>query len=361
MKILVIGNFSFSEYGGAKTVANYLIEGYKKAGHEVTAISFPKTEGILAKVFSQFLDVLNPKAVISLKKIMRKNSPDVVHLHNVHRDLSAYSARVISRMNIPVVITLHESWALCSNFNLTSGKDGKLKCRKSKSRFEIPFFGRRSLIRKFLSSAGYIFVPSEFSRKTFLKIGGYNPDKVISVHNGVDTRIFVPQNKESYKNMLNVIFVGRPTAKKGINWLKDAVALITEENRDLKINLRIVGGQENVSHENLPAHYQNADVLVQPSLVHETFGLTLAEAMACGIPVITSNMGAMPEVAGEAGIIVEPGNTVALKRTLVDLAADIGKRTKLGLLGRKRAETFFDSGLMCRRYLDYIEILTGKH
>ncbi|KKS56687.1 MAG: hypothetical protein UV20_C0007G0024 [Candidatus Magasanikbacteria bacterium GW2011_GWA2_42_32] len=360
MKILVIGNFSFSQYGGAKTVANYLVDGYKQAGHEVVTVSFPKTDGIFAKIFSQFLDVFNPKAIFYLKKIIKENNPDIIHLHNIHRDLSAYAAKAVSNMKIPVIVTLHESWALCSNFNLVHGKNGGLKCAGKKSRFEITFPLRNFLIKKFLSSADYIFVPSEFSKMTLVKIGGYEENKVISIHNGVNTRIFIPKNKKLEKNKLGIIFVGRPTAKKGINWLKDVVGSIKKES-DLEIKLRIVGGENNIPYEKLPECYGQADVLIQPSLVHETFGLTIAEAMSCGIPVIISNMGAMPEVAGEAGIVVEPGDNDGLKKAIVELAVNKDKRIQSGMLGRKRAEEFFDSDIMCRKYMSYIENLAKRY
>ncbi len=359
MKILVIGNFSFSECGGAKTVANYLIDGYKKAGHQVATISFPKTNGIFAKIFSQFLDVFNPKAIIYLKKVLKKESPDIVHLHNIHKDMSAYAVKAIADMNVPVVITLHESWALCSNFNLVNGIDGKIKCADRKSRFEIPFLLRNFFIRKFLSSADRIFVPSEFSKKTLVKIGGYDEDKVFAIHNGVDTRIFFSQTKKKDKNKINIIFAGRPTAKKGINWLKEAVFLAKKES-SLEINLQIIGGKEAVSYENLPKYYADADILIQPSLVHETFGLTVAEAMSSGIPVIISNIGAMPEVAGEAGIVVEAGDKEGLKKAILELSGDIAKRNKLGSSGRERAEKFFDKEIMCQKYLNYIEKLLKR-
>lgn len=360
MKILVIGNFSFSEYGGAKTVANYLIDGYKSAGHCVSVISFPKTNGIFAKIFSQFLDVFNPKSIIYLKKVLKKETPDIVHLHNIHRDMSAYAVKAIADMGFPVVVTLHESWALCSNFNLVNGVDGKIKCADRKSHFEIPFLMRNFFIKKFLSSAGFIFTPSEFSKMTLIKIGGYESDKVVVVNNGIDTKLFIPKDKKQEKNKFNIIFAGRPTAKKGINWLKEAVFLAKKES-GLEINLEIIGGENNVSYEKLPEYYRGADALVQPSLVHETFGLTIAEAMACGIPVVVSNMGAMPEVAGDAGVVIDANDYDGLKVSIIDMAVNVNKRIKMGLIGRELAEKFFDSKLMCRRYLERIEKLVKKH
>ena len=359
MKILVIGNFSFLEYGGAKTVANYIIDGYKRAGHEVDVLSFPRTSGKISRIFSQFLDVYNPVALMFLKKEIKKRQPDAVHLHNIHKDLSAYSLKLLSKIKVPSVVTLHESWALCPGFNLENGKDGGIRCRPPMSRYEIRFPLRNWLIRKFLSCADYIFVPSEFSRRQLLS-HSYSAEKVIKIYNGFDLNVFSPVKKPIVeKKEIKVLFVGRPTTKKGINWLKDAINDLNKEGFNILLN--IIGGENSVSYDQLPSFYQEADMLVQPSLVHETFGLTIAEAMSCGIPVIISNMGAMPEVAEEAGIVVEPGNQEGLKKAIIELATNPEKRIRLGLLGRKRAEIFFDNRLMCRRYLDYIEKLVKKH
>lgn len=359
MKILVIGNFSFSEYGGAKTVANYIIDGYKRAGHETDVLSFPRTSGKISRIFSQFLDVYNPAALIFLKKEIKKRQPDAIHLHNIHKDLSAYSLKLLSKMRVPSIVTLHESWALCPGFNLENGKDGKIRCRPPMSRYEIWFPLRNRLIRKFLSCADYIFVPSEFSRRQLLN-QHYPAEKVIKIHNGFDLNVFSPAPKSIVEEKeIKVLFVGRPTAKKGIDWLRGAVNDLNKEG--LNISLDIAGGENSVSYDKLPVFYREADMLIQPSLVHETFGNSVAEGMGCGLPVIVSDMGAMPEVLGNAGIVVNPGDKKSLKKAILDLALDAQKRDELGKAGRERAEKMFDKNKMCGEYVKYIEKISQKN
>ena len=359
MKILIIGNFSFLEYGGAKTVANYIIDGYKRAGHEADVLSFPRTTGKISRIFSQFLDVYNPAALMFLKAEIKKRRPDAVHLHNIHKDLSAYSLKLLSKMKVPAIVTLHESWALCPGFNLENGKDGKIRCRPPMSRYEIRFPLRNWLIRKFLSCADYIFVPSEFSRRQLLS-HSYSAEKVIKIYNGFDLNVFSPIKKPIVeKKEIKVLFVGRPTAKKGINWLKDAINDLNKEG--LNILLDIVGGENSVSYDKLPDFYREADMLIQPSLVHETFGNSVAEGMGCGLPVIVSNMGAMPEILGNAGLVVNPGDRKSLKKAIFDLALDARKRDELGKTGRERTEKMFDKNKMCGEYLKYIEKISQKN
>lgn len=85
--------------------------------------------------------------------------------------------------------------------------------------------------------------------------------------------------------------------------------------------------------------YNAADILIAPSL-HEGFGLTLLEAMSCGTPVITSNTSAMPEVVGDAGILVEPIDVDAIVDAVVHLAKDTVARRSLSQQGVERSRLF---------------------
>ncbi len=348
-KILVISNFSFKKYGGAKTIANYLVNGYKKDGYEVKTVSIPQISGNFVKVFSQFFDIINPLAVLKIKKILKTEKPDLVHFHNIHKDISAYSVKAIKKMGVPVIITLHDFWALCSGFNLENDNECEMVCRKPLSRFEINLPFRNLLISKLLMCADYIFLPSNFACERFLE-RGYSQEKAKRIYNGIDLNKFrLTENKPENKKV-KIIFVGRPTKKKGVEFLKESI-------KDLEnIELEVVGGDDAVNYEDLPKVYQSVDICVQPSLVHETFGLTIVEAMACGLPVVITKMGGMPELIGEGGIKVEAWDTQKLSLVLKELAQDKNKREKLGLMGRKEAGRF-DKEKMIKEYLKYIKEL----
>ncbi len=370
---MVIGNFSFANWGGARVVANYLIKEYKKAGHEVQILGFYsgaagseeknfwgdsvkvfKTfSGRWPRVFSQFLDIYNPRSAAIIKREIKNIRPDAVHMHNVHKEISAYSVKIIHDLKIPIIITFHEFWALSSGFNFENDKDGKMICRKPVSRFEIRLPFRNFLIKRFVSRADFIFVPSDFARQKFLE-RGYSGEKVKRIYNGVDINQFSPkkENLEDGKNV-RIIFVGRPTKKKGIEFLKETVEGLVQSG--ISVELEIIGGENGVSYDKLPDSYRKADVCVQPSLVHETFGLTVAEAMACGLPVVVTDMGGMPEVLGDAGIVVKAEDVENLKEALKDLILNPQKRKLLGGRGRKRAEELFDWKKIGQEYLEYIK------
>ena len=83
--------------------------------------------------------------------------------------------------------------------------------------------------------------------------------------------------------------------------------------------------------------YRAADVFVYPSL-NETFGLPILEAMACGCPVVTSDISAMPETAGGAAVLADPKDPASIARAIVEAAGP--GRDRLRELGLKRASQF---------------------
>ncbi|MEQ9667131.1 glycosyltransferase family 4 protein [Coleofasciculus sp. G2-EDA-02] len=94
-----------------------------------------------------------------------------------------------------------------------------------------------------------------------------------------------------------------------------------------------------VPYNQLPILLNSAIALIFPSL-WEGFGLPVLEAMACGTPVITSNLSALPEVAGDAAILVNPYNTSELAAAMDSIATDTQLRSRLSTLGLQRARQF---------------------
>ncbi len=190
-------------------------------------------------------------------------------------------------------------------------------------------------------------------------------DKIQVVYNGVDTERFNPQvNGESIRdshglgNSPVVLYLGRLAPYKGVHFLIEAIPLVLEEIPDAKF---LIGGAMRydvadlgrlikslnvrdsvvftgyVSNADVPRLYACCDVFCYPSL-WEGFGLTPAEAQACGKPVVAFNTCAIPEVVEntQTGLLVEPRNVEALAEALVSLLQDKECCTRMGLKGRDR-------------------------
>jgi glycosyltransferase involved in cell wall biosynthesis len=94
-----------------------------------------------------------------------------------------------------------------------------------------------------------------------------------------------------------------------------------------------------ISDEDLPALYNAADLFVYPS-IFEGFGLPPLEAMACGTPVITSNTSSLPEVVGNAGIMVDPYDVDRLADAMYEVLSNVGLREDMIKRGLEKAKMF---------------------
>ena len=121
----------------------------------------------------------------------------------------------------------------------------------------------------------------------------------------------------------------------GSGWLEDDMYQAIKE-RDMEDRVHLLGF---VADDELPAIYCGARALVSVSL-YEGFGLPVLEAMACGTPVITSNLSSLPEVAGEAGILVDPLDTHAIGDAINRLVTDAQLGDRLINLGFQRVREF---------------------
>lgn len=103
--------------------------------------------------------------------------------------------------------------------------------------------------------------------------------------------------------------------------------------------------------------YNLADIFVFPSLL-EGFGMVVAEAMACGVPVLSSNAASLPEVVGEAGLLASPTDAVAFRTHLLQLVQEPALRRQLGEQGRRRIQEHFSWANAARVTLDaYTRVL----
>jgi glycosyltransferase involved in cell wall biosynthesis len=197
-----------------------------------------------------------------------------------------------------------------------------------------------------------------------------DPDKISVVYEGYDDHAFKPANdpdqiknmKRKYKITGNYIFnIGTLEPRKNITTLIEAYAnLIKDGNVNHKL---VITGEKGVLYddifkkvdklglgrevvftgrapqEDLPLLLNGADVFVYPSL-YEGFGLPPLEAMACGTPVITSNVSSLPEVVGDAGILVDPFNVDEIAKALYQVVSNNELQQKMRQKGLERAKMF---------------------
>lgn len=201
--------------------------------------------------------------------------------------------------------------------------------------------------------------------KRALMSEGVNKNKITVIRLGVDLKRFINRTwnmKHRIKKSVTILFAGRLVKEKGIMDLYEVCKKIK------KVKLKIIGegplrndllthirkdcledsiSIETKSYEEMPEVYRKADIFVLPSrrtkTWEEQYGMVLIEAMATGLPVVAYDSGAIGEIIGNAGVLIPEGDTKSLFKSLVSLINDPAKRKKLGTMGRRRVERFFDA------------------
>lgn len=227
--------------------------------------------------------------------------------------------------------------------------------------------------KKAYNNSNAVFTMSRINKEILVRDYGVRKDLIKVIPPGVDINKFRGTKEKEDKSLL---FVGPLIKRKGLEYLIKSFKEI--ENRDIKLILIGEGrerknleflvrrlGLKNVEfkgyleEEKLIEHYNMADMFVFPSL-KEGFGQVLLEAMACGLPIISTNTSAIPEVVGDAGILVEPRDSQALANAINLLIEDKELRNKLGGKGKKRVGENFTWKKVTERTLDAYREIIGK-
>ena len=225
----------------------------------------------------------------------------------------------------------------------------------------------RALVGPSIRAATMVVAVSESSRRDILRLYRADPAKVAvtplaaAKHFKHSSHAEIERVRAKYQlAQTYVLSVGTIVPRKNITRLVEAFAIVARTMTD--IQLAIVGksawkgsGVENrvrqlglakqvrfvgyVPAADLPALYSGAAVFCYPSL-HEGFGLPALEAMACGVPTVTSATSSLPEVVGEAGLMFQPESITEMAADLQRVLADVDLSAKLAAKGRSRAALF---------------------
>lgn len=273
-----------------------------------------------------------------LGKILDEQAPDILHIDEEPYNLATFLAvRAARQRHIPSVFF---TWQ-----NLCRG-------------YPWPF---SQMERYVYRSAAWALAGTAAAARVLTSKGYQGPVSVVPQF-GVDPATFSPANRArrataTADDPIQVGFAGRLVPEKGIHVLLDAMALLPRrfhlvilgdgpERRPAQARCHALGIDSRVTFENpIPSAemgkwLQTIDVLALPSVSRpnwtEQFGRVLVEAMACGLPVVGSSCGEIPEVIGEGGLIFREGDAAALADALTQISDSAELRQTLGLRGRER-------------------------
>lgn len=385
MRILFVSTlYSRRGIGGAEKVVQALAEGLAKQGHECMVVT--TTEGQPTKESLNGVQVFhvpvanlypphgqerpsqlhrarwhqkddwNREMAHRFGQILDSEQPDIVNTHTIAGFSAAIWSATKSR-RIPLVHTLHDQYLLCPRGSMR-GRKGN--CQSQCLECKILTFRRRAIGHAPDSIIGV----SEFIVNRHREFGMFNDSECNAIYNSIP--LSKGQSSACTNNRQTIVFgyQGRLDPNKGVDRLIDAMNELPPQKASLLIAGK--GDPDYVHHLKARAGknieflgfapdgelYSQSDVLVVPSLWHDTAPLTVLEGMAAGLLVIGSNRGGIPELLSGVGIIFDPDDSRDLVRVLESVLENPQDMVQRKRRARNRALAFSEE----KQIESYMEI-----
>jgi glycosyltransferase involved in cell wall biosynthesis len=343
-KILMVSGYPpwHPKVGGGDIIAYKLSEALAKMNHRITYLTVAEESLRKEVLWGDFRYISDGEDFSSLSL---SNDFDIIHIHNVI-GLRFVTYRKLRKNNKCVI-----------------GLYAPLAHRLPRSIGEVFY-------RYLCKDADLVISLSEFSKKNISSAYGIDLAKIEVMYAGVDdgffdsdrsslSDTFLNENDQSQlEKPIHLLFSGRLDQKqqKGVDILLKAMPHILKKH---KVTLDIIGGGVRFDHyktlaqklyieksvrfrgflpyDKMPEEYSVADLFIFPSR-RESFGLVLAEAMASGLPVVSTTAGAIPEVVenGVTGILVPPEDSIKLANAVINLLDDPEAMRLMGVKGKER-------------------------
>jgi glycosyltransferase involved in cell wall biosynthesis len=346
-RLCIVTNIYLPQVGGIQTVVYEQTRRLMKRNYDpyvvTNRINTPKSylvEGVRVECYESLntgyrlgIPYTIP-SVVSIDTFLKAiKSADIVHAHGHPYLTSLIAGKLAKHYNKPFVLTQHNTFIEYDNIFETVEQLNDLSVGKAT-----------------LKAADKIVAVSNATRQYVLSLGA-DPKKVKVLHNGVDLAHFrpIPGKREEMRkklrisqNAIVVLTVRRIVYKNGIDTLIDAAKLAVRKNPDIVflivgIGPNMANAQERinqlglaknvvfagfVSSEELPFYYNTADFFVVPSKSGEGLPLVAEEAMACGLPVVATNVGGIGEIVTEQyGRLFPPNDPDQMAKTILDYSS----------------------------------------
>ncbi|HRE61275.1 MAG TPA: glycosyltransferase family 4 protein [Micropepsaceae bacterium] len=390
LRILMPSYRSDPHTGGQGIYMRYISRALADLGHKVDVISgppYPELDPRIGLIKLPSLDLYaKPKEIIGLPKFPKDAALNAINLReyithitggfgepkSFGERLAAYMrTRIgdydvvhdnqtlcwglldVARMGLPVAGTIHHPITMDRRIAIAHADGIKLKLLIRR------WYSFLSMQKKVARRLDPVIVVSESTKRDVVKDFGVAPERMRVVHHGINADDFHPMPEVKRVNNRIMAVASADVSLKGLIYLIRAYAQLLPARPDLELlvvsklregptsklldelglrnRVRFVSG---ISNDEMRRLYAEATIAVSPS-VYEGFGFPAGEALACGVPVIATDGGSLPEVVGDAGVIVPARNPEALAQAIGALLDDPDRRTALSIKGRKRIEDLF--------------------
>lgn len=389
MKVLVISNF-FPPHviGGAEIIAHHQARALAARGHEVRVLAGDNSRGLpgypveqevfdgmpVTRVSLTYLDfaptgnnVAHPGVERIFLRLIAQWRPDVIHAHHM-AGLSLGILQLAREHGIRIALTLHDHWGFCMNSTRITTQDtlcqDSTQCHKCHSHIYngdllLPQRMRQDYLRWQLDAVDHFISPSRYLADTYVA-NGLPAARMNVIANGIELERFSHTSPPPPGPRLNVLFTGYMGGHKGVPTLLKALALLPPEqvhvdmvgdghmletykaelrNNAPKVSAKFWGRLPNAR---IAERFAQAHVFVLPSVCPENQPVTITEAMACGLAVVGSRIGGIPELVDEGvtGQLFDHGDAQALARCLLRYIEEPAVLEAHGKAGRERIQAY---------------------
>jgi len=348
MKILRVTSDLYPYVIGGVGIHTHEMSTYQvRAGHDVSVITLIKKENDsnpdtiykvikMKKLFTLLGNSISPSFLLKIYKI--QPDFDIIHAHS-HLFFTTNVCAVLRRLkSTPLIITNHGLISQTAPMWI--------------QRLFIPTVAKWTY-----KSADKIICYTIHEKDELVKLG-IDPEKIAVIHNGINTDIFVPKYNRVRAN--KILWIGRYIPGKGVQYLIDAFAIIVQSHpdahlfmigdgpqmeemqqkiQDLRLSMHITQ-KTFIPNEDLPALYQSSDVFVLPSL-SEGVPRTILESMACGIPVVCTDLPQLVDLVDGAGLLVPTRDPEAIASAILKIIKNPDYAAKLGKTGTERIVKYY--------------------
>jgi glycosyltransferase involved in cell wall biosynthesis len=407
LRIAILGYRSNPYSGGQGIYIHYLSKALIAAGHEVDVISGPPypelVDGVrLIKLPSLDLHA-HPNHVRALRPGHLKSFADtfeyfsmltggfpepytfgrrlVRHFNGMHTQYDivhdnqslCYGTLELQRRGIPMVTTIHHPITSDLALALDGARDWK---HRLLVRRWHTFIGMQKKVARNLN---HVITVSEQSRRDIAGAFGLDEAKVSVVHNGIDVDTFRPMQDVERNKWQIMATASSDQPLKGLKYLILAVNALRDKYPELRVKVlgrikedgdidRLIDSLgirdrltfiSGVDTSEIVRMYAESSVVVVPS-IYEGFGFPAGEAMACGVPVISTDGGALPEVVGDACYMVPVRDADAIAKGIVYLVEHPEERERLAAAGQERIHRLFSWQVAADRMIDHYRAVLAK-
>ncbi len=386
LRICLLSYRSNPHCGGQGVYLKNLSRALKDLGHHVEVVSGPP-DPLLDKDITVFrlpcLDLYNPEALFRIPTLREFADPinimecmgvwtmgfpepftfgfrayrflrDKFHRYDIVHDNQSLSYGLWAiKKHVPTIITIHHPITIDRDIDI---KSVRAPWSKLKHMRWYSFIGmQKRVCLKFYK----IITVSESARNDISRDFELPRQRFRVIPNGIDIDLFHPIPDIERETGRIIVTNSADTPLKGLKYLLQAVTKVTKTHnfrltivgkpkknssiikviRDLGIR-KLITFTGRIDNGEFVRQYARSSIAVVPSM-YEGFGLPVGEAMACALPIISTTGGALPEVVGDAGILVPPGNSEALAKAITELLDNPGRAKKLGQEGYQRVHNLF--------------------